>query len=303
MDSNVLFAPFLFVSMYLILEACDWGLSLAAPLVTKNQEERQAILGVMKPGLDGNEGWFFLGMILLGSLAMPAMGGAALPAELLMGLVVIGALLRIAGCYGKKALGNGAFLLGLCGFSVIALAVLGLFSASLLSETKSLFSGLGICTALWFILSAFQTGAIFGAAKVMNPLGERLRAAFLVSCPLTLVLFLVTAFVLKGEAGDVSFFWAGLGASVILQIAAFLLTRMRQVAVGLAAAYISLAASVILYFTAVSERMASLYASALASTGSAPDTMVMAGVAGWTVAAFLWRLSRKKETYDWKDHI
>ncbi len=100
-----------------------------------------------------------------------------------------------------------------------------------------------------------------------------------------------------------SFFWAGLGASAILQIAAFLLTRMRQVAVGLAAAYISLAASVILYFSAVSERMASLYASALASTGSAPDTMVMAGVAGWTVAAFLWRLSRKKETYDWKDHI
>ena len=45
----------------MILEAADWGLCLAAPIVSRNREENKAIIGLLRPGLDGNELWFFLG--------------------------------------------------------------------------------------------------------------------------------------------------------------------------------------------------------------------------------------------------
>ena len=303
MDSNVLLAPLGFLGMYMLLESCDWGLSLAAPFVCRNQEENEAALGVMKPGIDGNEAWFFMGLLLMGA-AVPVAGGvSAFPVALLMGLVGLGAILRIAGCYGRKSLGSALVMKGLCAFSVISMGAFGLFAASLVSSDGGLFSGLGIVSALWFILAAFQIGSLFGAAKVVNPLGERFRAAFLVSSVLSLVLFIAAAFVLHSAVSEVPYFWAGLGLSLVLQVAGFLLTRMRQVAAGLGASYISLAASLALYFGGIGAGMESLHSAALASTGVEPDTMILAGVTGWTVAVFLWRLSRKKESYEWKDHI
>ena len=58
-DSNVLLLPLCFFGLYMILEAADWGVTLAAPLVSRNEEENKAALGLLKPGLDGNELWFF----------------------------------------------------------------------------------------------------------------------------------------------------------------------------------------------------------------------------------------------------
>ncbi len=303
MDSNVLLAPLGFLGMYMLLESCDWGLSLVAPFACRNQEENRAVLGVMKPGIDGNEAWFFMGLLLMGA-AVPVAGGVSpFPVALLMGLVGLGALLRIAACYGRKALGSSAVMQGMCAFSVISMGAFGLFAASLISEDGGLFSALGILSALWCILAAFQVGALFGAAKIVNPLGERFRAAFLVSSVLHLLLFIATAMVLNGSVEDAPYFWAGLGLSLVLQVAAFLLTRMRQVAAGLGACYVSLAASLALYFGGIGAGMAKIHSAALASTGAEPDTMILAGVTGWTVAVFLWRLSRKKESYEWKDHI
>ncbi len=303
MDSNVLLAPLGFLGMYMLLESCDWGLSLVAPFACRNQEENEAVLGVMKPGIDGNEAWFFLGLVLMGA-AVPIAGGVSpFPVALLMGLVGLGALLRIAGCYGRKSLGSSLVMKGLCAFSVISMGAFGLFAGSLVSADGGMFSALGIVSALWCILAAFQVGALFGAAKIVNPLGERFRAAFLVSSVLSLVLFLATAMVLGGAVGDVPFFWAGLGLSVVLQVAAFFLTRMRQVMAGLAALYVSFAASLALYFAGIGAGMEKIHGAHLASTGAEPDTMILAAVTGWTVAVFLWRLSRKKESYEWKDHI
>ncbi len=214
MDSNVLLAPLGFLGMYMLLESCDWGLSLVAPFACRNQEENEAVLGVMKPGIDGNEAWFFLGLVLMGA-AVPIAGGVSpFPVALLMGLVGLGALLRIAGCYGRKSLGSSPVMKGLCAFSVISMGAFGLFAGSLVSEDGGMFSALGIVSALWCILAAFQVGALFGAAKIVNPLGERFRAAFLVSSVLSLVLFLATAMVLGGAVGDVPFCGAS-GGSVL----------------------------------------------------------------------------------------
>ncbi len=54
MESNALLLPLCFFGLYMILEAADWGLCLAAPIVSRNREENKAIIGFLRPGLDGN---------------------------------------------------------------------------------------------------------------------------------------------------------------------------------------------------------------------------------------------------------
>ena len=66
-DSNVLLLPLCFFGLYMILEAADWGLCLSAPLVCRSRDENRAVLGLLRPCLDGNELWYFLGLFMMGA--------------------------------------------------------------------------------------------------------------------------------------------------------------------------------------------------------------------------------------------
>ncbi len=297
MNSDTLIWPAFFLGMYLFLESLDWGLSLAAPFVARNQEENKAVLSLLKPGIDLNEAWLIFGLSLVAS-AVPAAAGGAMHDSVMavLSVAVVGGVLRILAAFFRNVFGSALILKGMSLYSVLALFVIGLSGGAMVTD-GNLMSGVGIVLSLWLILACFQLAALYGAVKIVNPLGERCRAAFLVSSILQLVFFLGMAFLLKGDIADgplSGFFWIGLAVSSVLSIAAFFLARMRRTIVALAALYISTFFSVSLYAAGLSSKL---------QGASTPDPMVMAVITGWTVAVLLWRLYRKKVDYEWKDHI
>lgn len=289
--------PAVFLGMYLFLELLDWGLSLAAPFVARNQEENKAVLSLLKPGIDLNEAWLIFGLSLVAS-AMPAAAGDTMHVSVMavLSVAVVGGALRILAAFFKNVFGSALIMKGMSLYSALALFVIGLSGGSMVTG-GDLMSGVGIVISLWLILAAFELAALYGAVKIMNPLGERCRAAFLVSSILQLLFFLGMAFLLKGDIADgplSGLFWIGLAVSSVLSIAAFVLARMRRTMVALAALYIATFFSVSLYAAGLSSKL---------QGASMPDPMVMAVITGWTLAVLLWRLYRKRVAYEWKDHI
>ena len=275
-----------FLGMYLFLELLDWGLSLAAPFVARNQEENKAMLSLLKPGIDLNEAWLIFGL----SAAGDTMHDSVIA---VLSVAVVGGALRILAAFFKNVFGSALIMKGMSLYSAIALFVIGLSGGSMVTG-GDLMSGVGIVISLWLILAAFELAALYGAVKIMNPLGERCRAAFLVSSILQLLFFLGMAFLLKGDIADgplSGLFWIGLAVSSVLSIAAFVLARMRRTMVALAALYIATFFSVSLYAAGLSSKL---------QGASTPDPMVPTG---WTIAVLLWRLYRKRVAYEWKDHI
>ena len=213
-----------------------------------------------------------------------------------LSVAVVGGALRILAAFFKKVVGSALIMKGMSLYSALALFVIGLSGGSMVTG-GDLMSGVGIVISLWLILAAFELAALYGAVKIMNPLGERCRAAFLVSSILQLLFFLGMAFLLKGDIADGPFsglFWIGLAVSSVLSIAAFVLARMRRTMVALAALYIATFFSVSLFAAGISSKL---------QGASTPDPMVMAVITGWTIAVLLWRLYRKRVAYEWKDHI
>lgn len=288
--------PAVFLGMYLFLELLDWGLSLAAPFVARNQEENKAVLSLLKPGIDLNEAWLIFGLSLVAS-AVPAAGDTMHDSVMaVLSVAVVGGALRILAAFFKNVFGSALIMKGMSLYSALALFVIGLSGGSMMTG-GDLMSGVGIVISLWLILTAFELAALYGAVKIMNPLGERCRAAFLVSSILQLLFFLGMAFLLKGDIADgplSGLFWIGLAVSSVLSIAAFVLARMRRTMVALAALYIATFFSVSLYAAGLSSKL---------QGASTPDPMVMAVITGWTIAVLLWRLYRKRVAYKWKDHI
>lgn len=311
-DSNVLLLPLCFFGLYMILEAADWGLCLAAPLVSRNEDENRAILGLLKPGLDGNELWYFLGFFMMGAAVPEAMKTLSQTGSLaLIVFIVAGALLRLAACVAKSAFGRPVVMKLMSLFSLVALVVMGLTGSSFLMRDGSLFSLLGVFCVLWMVLAAFQLGTLYGAVKVVNPLGERFRAAFLVSSVLTVVVYIILAILLKSHIGEShmygSFFWISLVATAILFIVAFFLTRMRHVGAGLVAVYLSSFFAIAIYLSAYAAVIPQVYPVEVESLKRAmdgmPGTALLVVAFVWTLGAFIWRMCRRKETYEWKDHI
>lgn len=289
--------PAVFLGMYLFLELLDWGLSLAAPFVARNQEENKAVLSLLKPGIDLNEAWLIFGLSLIVS-AVPAAAGDTMHDSVMavLSMAVVGGALRILAAFFKNVFGSALIMKGMSLYSALALFAIGLSGGSMVTG-GDLMSGVGIVISLWLILAAFELAALYGAVKIMNPLGERCRAAFLVSSILQLLFFLGMAFLLKGDIADgplSGLFWIGLAVSSVLSIAAFVLARMRRTMVALAALYIATFFSVSLYAAGLSSKL---------QGASTPDPMVMAVITGWTIAVLLWRLYRKRVAYEWKDHI
>lgn len=289
--------PAVFLGMYLFLELLDWGLSLAATFVARNQEENKAVLSLLKPGIDLNEAWLIFGLSLVASV-MPAAAGDTMHDSVMavLSVAVVGGALRILAAFFKNVFGSALIMKGMSLYSALALFVIGLSGGSMVTG-GDLMSGVGIVISLWLILAAFELAALYGAVKIMNPLGERCRAAFLVSSILQLLFFLGMAFLLKGDIADgplSGLFWIGLAVSSVLSIAAFVLARMRRTMVALVALYIATFFSVSLYAAGLSSKL---------QGASTPDPMVMAVITGWTIAVLLWRLYRKRVDYEWKDHI
>lgn len=289
--------PAVFLGMYLFLESLDWGLSLAAPFVARNQEENKAVLSLLKPGIDLNEAWLIFGLSLVAS-AVPAAAGDTMHDSVMavLSVAVVGGALRILAAFFKNVFGSALIMKGMSLYSALALFVIGLSGGSMVTG-GDLMSGGGIVISLWLILTAFELAALYGAVKIMNPLGERCRAAFLVSSILQLLFFLGMAFLLKGDIADgplSGLFWIGLAVSSVLSIAAFVFARMRRTMVALAALYIATFFSVSLYAAGLSSKL---------QGASTPDPMVMAVITGWTIAVLLWRLYRKRVAYEWEDHI
>lgn len=289
--------PAVFLGMYLFLESLDWGLSLAAPFVARNQEENKAVLSLLKPGIDLNEAWLIFGLSLVAS-AMPAPAGDTMHDSVMavLSVAVVGGALRILAAFFKNVFGSALIMKGMSLYSALALFVIGLSGGSMVTG-GDLMSGVGIVISLWLILAAFELAALYGAVKIMNPLGERCRAAFLVSSILQLLFFLGMAFLLKGDIADgplSGLFWIGLAVSSVLSLVAFVLARMRRTMVALAVLYIATFFSVSLYAAGLSSKL---------QGASTPDPMVMAVITGWTIAVLLWRLYRKRVAYEWKDHI
>lgn len=289
--------PAVFLGMYLFLELLDWGLSLAAPFVARNQEENKAVLSLLKPGIDLNEAWLIFGLSLVASV-VPAAAGDTMHDSVMavLSVAVVGGALRILAAFFKNVFGSALIMKGMSLYSALALFVIGLSGGSMVTG-GDLMSGVGIVISFWLILAAFELAALYGAVKIMNPLGERCRAAFLVSSILQLLFFLGMAFLLKGDIADgplSGLFWIGLAVSSVLSIASFVLARMRRTIVALAALYIATFFSVSLFAAGLSSKL---------QGASTPDPMVMAVITGWTIAVLLWRLYRKRVVYEWKDHI
>lgn len=302
MDSNALLMPFGFLGVYMLLEAADWGVSLAAPFVARSEEEKKAALGLWKPGLDGNELWLALGLLLLWA-GLPSLDGS-LPTMLLAGFAGLGALLRLVACLARQAFSTSAIWHGLHGISVISLVLMGLSISSFL--TGSLLSATGVVLAIWMLIAFFQMGCLYGAVKVVNPLGERFRASSLVSGVLGLIVYVVSALLLYVNAGDLyqygMLFWISLGAAVVLSLVAFVLTRMRHAAAGLVVQFVSLVGAL----TTVLSSAASVLFVQQGGVGQAmpaPSTALLGVAAVWSLAALGWRLFRKKEEYVWDDHV
>ena len=125
------------------------------------------------------------------------------------------------------------------------------------------------------------------------------------------MVYIILAILLKSHAGDSntygSFFWISLVATAILFAASFLLTRMRHVKVGLAAAYISSFFAIAIYLSAFAAVLPTIFTVETASLKQAmdgmPGTALLVIALVWSLGSFLWRQIRKKEYYEWKDHI
>lgn len=307
-----LLLPSCFFALYLILEAADWGLCLAAPIVSRNREENRAILSLLRPCLDGNELWFFMAFFML-SAGLPDMKGSGIHVwyMIMIGLVGMSALLRMAVVLLRKRLDSMMMMKCLSGFAAAALLLTGLLGTCMLMDDSRILTMAGVFCAVWTVLACFQIGSLYGAVKVVNPLGERFRAAFLVSSCLSAIVYVIFAVALRVELGNVweagGYFWMSLIATALLFVASFFLTRSRHPAPGLAASYASSFFAIAIYFSAYVMVVPVIHEVDLAGMKAGMDAVPGAAfliiAAVWSLGAFLWRLFRRKVEYTWKDHI
>jgi len=303
--TDALLLPACFLALYLILEAHDWGLLIAGPFLTRSKDENKAVLGLLKPGLDGNELWLLMGLFMLGAAFHHGPNDQVHLAYLILFAAAgLGAVVRLIACVARSAFSSDSMMKLLCAISIAGTVAIGLAGASLLDEMNSLSTPLGIVSAIWLLMAAFQMGCIYGAVKTVNPLAERFRAAYLVSSILSFVCFAALALLLWSRAGDSlgrysGFFWTVLIAAVLLYVVSFFAVRTRHSKVGMTAAYLAgffAAAAVLLCGTVLAPQ---LYGTDVAGMKTAvsdlPGSAILGVTAVWTLAAFIWRQIRKKE--------
>lgn len=302
-SGNVLILPMLLILLYFVLEAGEWGLLLSGPWTARTKQEQAALLNLCRPGLDGNELWLFSGAYLLYEL-IPRVShfGGTTCFTIFAALAVIGMLLRTIGGWLKQSAGSSAFIRVNALISLFTLIFFGLSLGTLLSGiNEGSLTHLGIIFALWMIVAAFQGGTLWGAVKIENPLAERLRASFLVSSLISIILFVILGIMMYLESDASSVYLVCFILSLILNIVSYVLARKRSVAGGLGAFIVSL----VLACAFILEESLSLIASefAVQEIGEAIPVIVLVIAALWSAASLIYRLVRPKIKYAWEDHI
>ena len=231
----ILFVPMFFLAIYLWLESQDFGVAIVAPMVAQNEEERKTALNLLKPGLDGNEAWAFLCAGMTGALF--SNGRFNIPESTFwpLGIILTGMIVRLAAAFWGNIFQQPLLLRGVRFITIINVISAGVLALELanwdLFTTKSVFG------LIWLFMSCIQVGAIYGACKTANPLGERFRATFLVTNILSLMAFIAVfgAWYVLGnrEIFGTDMLLSGFSSVVIISAIAFFSVRARHVYAGM----------------------------------------------------------------------
>jgi cytochrome bd-type quinol oxidase subunit 2 len=303
--------PACFFGLYLILEAADWGLCMAGIWAARTREERQTVLRLMRPALDGNELWFFMALFMMVTV-FPEMkqGTDALWYGAASFIVAAGAVLRMAGALLPERLDRVWFFRLLAVLSLGGMFLMGMIGTVLVRPDGQILSAAGAAGGGWAVLACFQIGTLYGAVKASNPLGERCRAAFLVSSCAGVAIYLIFALLMRMDLGSEwgsAYFWMCLVATAIFFTLSFVLVRKRKTSSGLAAGYAASFFAVFIYFSAYVTMIPQIYEPDVQvlrdSMDHTPGAFLLGTALVWTAASFVWRQLRKRVVYEWKDHI
>lgn len=303
--------PACFFGLYFILEAADWGLGMAGAWAAHAKEERQVLLRLMQPALDGNELWFFMALFMMVT-AFPEMrqGSDALWYGAAAFIVAAGALLRLAGALWFRHLGSPCFLKVLAVFSCAGMFLMGMIGTMVVRPDGQMLSAAGVAGGIWAVLACFQIGTLYAAVKSSNPLSERCRASFLVSSCAGVIVYLIFSLLMRMELGSdwgSPYFWMCLVATALFFSLSFLLVRKRKISAGLTAGYAASLFAVFIYFSAYVMMIPQIYTPNVQGLRDSMDhstgAFFLAAALLWTAASFLWRQLRKRVVYEWKDHI
>lgn len=300
-----IYISFFFLVLYLALEAQDLGIGIISSAVSRNQDENKAALGLLKPGIDGNEIWLFLGLCgitaSVGTYHRDYMIFVVCSAG-------IGMLFRLAAPYFRDIFKTKVMMSVLSVLSVINVFAAGMVLFSLPEYKTFDFSFYTVSGCMWLIVLSIQAGALYGAVKVVNPLGERYRATALVTIPVSLLLFITLAVYSFSLTNFVDnqplFYWGGSVFAVILLMMSFIALRMRKLWLGLVAGYLyQLTAMITISFsvgvrTAVETPQNCILPE---NTELLYPLLMMGGIISG--AAFIYRMVRKKEQYIWNDYM
>lgn len=309
-SNNILLLPVCFFGLYFILEAMDWGLCIASSFICKSDDERKVILKLLRPGIDGNELWFLLGITAL-IFFVDSVYNLNESTKILTGIIILGCIIRFIFSLGIDIFKNKTSCRLMTLFSIISLFFIGCYSFMPLYEESYLLSLVGVLSSFWMIFSCFQIGCIYGAVKTVNPLSERFRAGYLVSSLVSVFVYLIFSFFLKSYFDDNAinsgYYWIGLVSTLIFYVLSFYFVRSRNVKVGLVFAYFYLICSLSTYFiTYVSKFSCWKILNVILIKKELVNLHILEILlitVIWTFVSFIYKLVRKKLIYKWNDYI
>ena len=302
-----IYIPILFFVLYFILEIQDLGICAVSVFISRNQEENKATLGLLKPGFDGDEFWLLLGTIGLGAGIYGGIYDCGMIA-LVLGVAGLGMLSRCGAPFLRDIFKSKIMMRLLSVLAIINVFVVGMVFFSLSEHKIFNFSLYTLLGSIWLIIISIQTGSLYGAVKVVNPLGERFRASSLVITPISLLTFLTLAaysfLSTNFMEGSQSLYVWGSVFSILLLVASFVTLRMRKLWVGFLLGYLyQIIAIVTISFSVFLRTAGNNMENGMLTFGTELQypLIVIGGIISGTV--FIYRIVRKKEKYIWSDYI
>ena len=192
--------------------------------------------------------------------------------------------------------------------AIINVFVVGMVFFSLSEHKMFNFSLYTLLGCIWLIIISIQTGSLYGAVKVVNPLGERFRASSLVITPISLLTFLTLAvysFLSTNfmEGSQSLYVWGSI-FSILLLVASFITLRMRKLCIGFLLGYLyQIIAIVTISFSVFFRIAGNNMENGMLTFGTELQypLIVIGGIISGTV--FIYRIVRKKEKYIWSDYL
>lgn len=301
-----LLLPACFIGLYLLLEAVDWGLCLAAPVIGRDEKEWGYIINLMRPAVDGNELWFIIASFMLSVMVKAPAGTPASYSNWMAftgTLIVGGACLRMLGIWLFQRVNKRLTTNMLCLYSMASLFVIGATGPLVITTNSSIFIGAAILSGIWSVIGSFQLGALYGAVKARGSLQERFRRACLYSYLLSAVIYMIFIFLLWKPVNTYwhtgAYLWLSWAASCMLFIGSFAATRKRLTGWGLGLAYaasiFALSVFLSLCITVIPLQFDIDMGALKCALHQWPATIILAVTVIWTFSVFIYRLRRKSE--------